>query len=200
MPQQVSDLILSPARVFYAPVGEAIPNKDTVAAGAAWGGNWLELGFTNEPLTFAYEFDEAEADIQQSLTAPKRVKSAENLTLETVLGEFYLDALAVTIGGELTSAAPGVGTVGFQELDMGGKNVLPERQWGFEGTYIDEDGNELAIRCFVWKATGVLNGELEFGKEEFVGVPLQIKALADMGKAKGQRLYKLQKVTEAALP
>ena len=43
MPEVVSDIIVSPASVWQAPVGETVPADDT-AAGADWGGNWEMVG------------------------------------------------------------------------------------------------------------------------------------------------------------
>ena len=40
----VADLIVGPARVFYAPVGEALPDESSIGYGDAWGGNWTEVG------------------------------------------------------------------------------------------------------------------------------------------------------------
>jgi hypothetical protein len=34
-----SDVLVSPAYIWYAPVGEALPSPDTIAAGVAWGGS-----------------------------------------------------------------------------------------------------------------------------------------------------------------
>jgi len=49
----VADILLTPASIWYAPVGEALP-ADNVAYGADWAGNWENLGYTTAPLSMAY--------------------------------------------------------------------------------------------------------------------------------------------------
>ncbi len=196
MPEVVSDIIVSSATVWNAPVGEGLPDENSVGAGVAWGGNWTQVGFTSEPLSVKYEFEEVEKMIEQSLAPVGRQKTGENLTLETVLAEFYMDGLQLGTGGTVTDTAAGAAQVGKEELDVGGEFGLDEKAWGFEGTYVDEDGDTFPVRMFVYKGTAMINGELEFGKESQLGIPLQIKALADLSKSVGQQLFKLQKVLE----
>lgn len=197
MPEIVSDIILSPATVYYAPYGATVP-ADTVAAGTAWGGSWVKLGWTKTPLSMLYEFDELDMAIEQSLAPVKRAKVSEALTLETTLAEMYLDGVQLGSGGTVSDTAAAAGQPGKEELVVGGDAVLDERAWGFEGAYVDEDGAKFPVRVFVWKATARLNGALEFGKADYVGTPLQVKALADMTKTNGQRLFKISKVLEPA--
>ena len=197
MPEIVSDIIVSPATVWYAPVGEEVPADDT-PAGDDWGGNWVPVGYTKTPLSMSYEFDELDVEIEQSLAPVKRVKTKENLALETVLAELYLDGVQLGTGGTVTDTAAGAGQVGKEELDLGGEAALDEKAWGFEGTYINEDGAEFPVRLFIWKATAKLNGALEFGKADYTGISLQIKALADLSKSMGERLFKMQKILEPA--
>jgi hypothetical protein len=198
MAEVVSDIIVTQASVWYAPVGEANP-ADTVAAEGDWGGNWVNLGWTATSLSMAVETGEVDIDIQQSLTPVNRVKSAENVMLETTLAEFYLDGIQLAMsGGTVTDTAAGAGQPGKEEFDLGGVATLDKYKWGFEGTYVDEDDTEFPIRVFIHKATVTVNGNLEFGKAVQTGIPLQIKPLADMSQAKGERLLKIQKILEPA--
>jgi hypothetical protein len=197
MPNVVSDIVITPARVYYAAVGATVP-ADTVAVGGSWGAGWTEVGYTAAPVTFNYSFEELEADIQQSLATVKRTKTAEALAIETTLAELSLTPLSLGTAGTVTATPAGVGQPGKEELVVGGVATLTERMWGFEGAYIDEDAAEFPIRVFVYKGTAVVNGALEFGKAVQTGIPLQIKALADMGKAAGSRLFKISKILEPA--
>ena len=198
MASVVSDIIVSPARVFVGAVG-ATPPADSVAAGASWGASWAELGFTNAALSFKYSDEQLAIEIEQSLAAVDRVKTKEELAVETMLAELNLDNVAYAIGsGSVSQTAAGVGQVGKEEFLAGGSRTLTKRAWGFEGSYVDEDGATFPIRVFVWKAVGKLNGALEFNKTAVSGVPLQLNAVADMTKTDGQRLFKIQKVLEPA--
>jgi len=195
----VANIVMGNAIVYYAPVGESEP-ADSVAYGTAWGGNWARVGYTNAPLVMAYEDEQVEAVPQEALTAVKRAKSAESARFETSLAELEADYLKLAFGaGTVSNTAAGAGQVAKEELVIGGDVDLDEYAWGFEGRYKDSSGNDFPVRVWIHKATAKLNGELEFSREsEGVGIPLQINALADTGKAAGQQLFKLQRVTAAA--
>jgi hypothetical protein len=197
MPSVVTDIILSPASVYHAPVGTTAP-ADTVTAGTAWGGAWVNVGYTKESLKMTYEFEEKDARPQQSLAAVNRWKTSEDLTIETVLNEFYLDGANLGVHGTVSATAAGVGQPGKEELVAGGTNTLTQKMWGFEGSYVDEDGATFPVRFIVWKGTAKISAEIELSKEEDTGVSLEIKALADMSKAAGQRLFKIIKILEPA--
>lgn len=197
MPQVVTDIIITKADVWSAPVGTSIP-ADTVAAGASWSG-WTRVGFTKEGVKLAYEFDTADAKIQQALAPVLRRKKSEGVKLETVMAEFTADGLKLAWGnGTVTQTAAGAGQPGKEEYVVGGSPVMDEKAWGFEGSYIDEDGATFPIRVFIFKATAEAGGDLEFTKEDQTGVPLKLAALEDMTKSEGQRLFKVQKILEPA--
>jgi hypothetical protein len=197
MPNVVTDIMLSRALVYYAPTGTAVV-ADTVAAGTAWGGAWVTVGFTSEPLTMNYETEEKESRPQQSLGPVRRWKTSEDLKLETVLEEFYLDGVQLGTEGVVSDTAAGSGVPGKETLNVGGPNTLTERAWGFEGQYVDEDGATFPVRVFVWKGTAKLGDALEFDKEKVVGTPLQVQALADLTQASGSQLFRIVKILEPA--
>jgi len=198
MPNNVTDILVSAARVYYAPFGAALP-ADSVGVNVPWGTTWVEVGYTTAPCTLTYKYTDMDVSIQQELATVKRVKTAEELTLETTLGEFSLSNLNIGIGGQYSRYVAASGQMGKEELLAGGYPVLTERAWGFEGFYVDETGIPYPLRVFIWKATSILNGNLEFGKEKHSDIGLQVKALADMNRAVGQRLVKFQRIMEPSL-
>lgn len=193
----VSNLISGPAIVYYAPEGESVP-ADSVAAGTTWGGNWTRVGYTKAPLTMTYEAEQMDLEVEETLTAVRRVKTSENLTLETTLAEITSTYLSLAVGGTASTTAAGAGQVGKDELVVGGVATETVRAWGFEGTYVNNSGTSYPLRVFVYRATAIINGALEFAKASSPGITLQIKALADTGKTAGQQLFKLQRVTASA--
>jgi hypothetical protein len=138
-------------------------------------------------------------EVQEALTAVDRRKTKESLTLETVLAELTATNIGLTSSGTVTTTPAGAGQVGKEEVEVGGDPVLDKFIWGFEGTYVKDDGSAFPLRLFIWKGTAKMNGALEFGREDYPGIPIQVKALADTSKAKGRQLYKFQRVTAAAL-
>ena len=193
-----ADIIIGPARVLYAPVGEAIPDETTVAYGAAWGGNWEEIALTKTPFTMNRDISTFDAMVEQSTLPVKRAVTEEKVAFETTLAELTATNLQLGMGGTATSTPAGAGQVAFEEVVAGGQAVLDERQWAVEGVYIDAANNKFPIRMFIWRATAVLNGELAFGKGDSSGIPLRIDSLGDLTKPVGQQLFKFQKVTAAA--
>ena len=199
MTEVVTDIIVTPATIWQAPVGEPLPDETSIAAGAAWGGNWSSIGYTGGPLTVAYEFEVVDVMIEQSLAPVNRKKSSEALRLETTMAELTAAAAKLAFGGgTISTTVAGASQKAFEDLDLGGDADMDEYAWGFEGTYIDQDGAEQPVRFFIYRGTAQAGGELEFGRETQTGIPLQIAALADMTQDQGSRLFKLQRVTAAA--
>lgn len=195
----VANVIKSGAILWYAPVGEAIPDETTIDFGTAWGGNWAKVGYTKTPLTFAYTSEEFDVEVEEELPPARRFRVKENLTLETVLAELIGAYLELSAGGQGTNVitAAGAGQDAYEEWTAGGIVELDEKQWGFEGMYLDSNGAEFPIRFFVWKGTAMINGALEFSQKstDYTGIPIQIKALVDASKSAGQKLFKFQRVT-----
>ena len=191
----VTDIIVTPARIFYAPVGEALPDETTIEYGDAWGGNWVDLGATSEPITWISDRTEFEAMIQQSTMVVKRRKVDEKFAFETVLAELTPTNLSILLGGTVATTAAGASQRGFQQLPVGGNFDITERIWGIEGLYEDASDLEFPIRIFMPKATANLNGNLQFGKANVAGIPLRVDAIADLSAAVGAQGPIFQRVT-----
>lgn len=191
----ISDVLAAPARILYAPVGEAAPSETTVLYGAAWGGNWKDLGETLTPVTLALNSDTFDIEVEGSTLPVKRLRTKEEAIIETTLAEASADALALAFGTTVTTSAATTLKRGYQELSAGGDVVVKEYQFGIESLYVGANNAKFPVRMFIWKATVVINGKLEFSKKAATGIPLKIQTLGDLSKPVGQQLLKLQKVT-----
>ncbi len=201
MPESVSDILKSKASMWVAPAGETRPDETTVAAGGAWGGNWVKLGYTKEPLSMLYEFGEHESMVEQVLGPVDRWKTDEHATLETVLAETTAQNLDYVSGGDgtnKTTTAAGSSQKGYEELNVGNNPLLYKWAVGFEGIKYDEDDGALPVRVFLDRATINVNGELSFSQkdDDYTGIPMQVKALANT--AASGRMFTWQRVTAAA--
>lgn len=194
----VTDILITPAKIWKAPVAEALPDETSVAYGASWGGNWENVGYTLEPLSMSYNRELFELEVEQVTGVVKRRVTKETLMMETTLAEATPDNLQLAIGGAVTSTSAGASQVAFEDLDAGGDVQLDELAWGFEGFYENASGTQFPVRIFVYKATAILNGQLQFAKAAAAGVPIQISAEADTSKSVGSQLIKFQRVTAAA--
>lgn len=196
----VTNVLKTGAALWYAPTGESKPDETSVAYGGSWGGNWARVGYTKEPLTLAYESEEVDVEVEEVLAPIKRFRISESLTVETVLAELtaaYLQ-LAASNQDTVSETEQGASQDAYEETGLGGEVVLTEKAWGFEGLFIDSDGNEQPVRIFVHKGTAMINGELEFSQktDDYPGIPIQIKALADTTQSEGQELMLWQRVTD----
>lgn len=197
MAQTATNILLGPVRVFYAPVGETIPSKDSVAFGAAWGGNWVEVGYTKAPLAATYDFTELEIRAQQKPGVLKRRKATEDFTCETVLAEMTSTLFGIVASGTVTSGVADSDSVGYDQMVVGGEFEIDEYAWGFEGLYESSTGADFPARVFIYKANARMNGASEFSVEDYPGIPLQIKALQQTSNANGDQLFKFERVTAA---
>jgi hypothetical protein len=195
----VANIIKSGAVLYEAPVGEANPDETSVAWGAAWGGNWVRVGYTKEALAMAYESEEFDIEVEEELPPVARRRVKETMMLETVLAELtaaYLQ-LATSNQDTVSETAAGAAQKAFEETGLGGEPILTVKKFGFEGRFITSGGDDEPIRMFVHRATAKLNGNLEFSKKstDYVGVPIQIAALSDTTQSVGQKLALFQRVT-----
>lgn len=193
-----ADILLSPAKIWYAPVGEALPDETSVAYDADWGGNWEQFALTKTPVTLNRDVSTFDVFVEQTTVPLRRAITEEKMTIETQLAEFTGVNLALVMGGTNTTTAAGAGQKGYDKVVAGGEWTLPERAWGIEGKYIDADGDEFPVRLFLYRATVKLGGELSFQKGDYVGVPIQIEALGDTSKAIGAQMIEIHRVTAAA--
>jgi len=191
----VFQILKSNAVLWFGPVGDAFPDETTVHAGELWGGNWLRLGATKEPLTCLYEDERADVNIEESLSPVHRFKTSEALTFETVLAEIDLDYIALATEGGVAKTAAGAAQKAFDSLTVGNASDLSDYAFGFEGIHLNSAGVALPMRVFMYRGNAKLGGELSFSKREddYTGVPLVIEALSDsvvLG-----RLFKIENIT-----
>lgn len=194
----VTDILITPARVYRAPVGEALPDESSIDYNEAWGGGWVDIGYTLQPVTLAYNRELFRLKVEQVNGDVKRRVTDEEAIIETVLAESTPTNIGYAIGGTVTTTAAGVGQVAYQELKAGGSFILAEAAWGLEGLYENASGVKFPVRVFLYKATAILNGPLSFAKAAGLGVPIQISGMNDTAKTVGEQLISIQRVTAIA--
>jgi len=194
----VADILLTPATLYYAPIGEVLPD-DAVAYGTAWGGNWVNMGYTNAPLAVSYSNEKYKVMVEQLTAAVKSRIISEELAFETTLVELTGANLALAFNGTATDTAAAIGQPGKTEVEAGGDTEADVYTFGFEGEYVDAGGDSFPVRVQVYRGTLVMGGNLEFSKSKESGLPIRIDAEADTTKDVGKQLILIQKVTADAL-
>lgn len=185
-------LLVTAATLYRAPVGETPPDVSAVGYGDAWGGNWITLGYTLEPLSFSLDTELVRVRVEQLLSAVRIFRRQEGLVLETTLAELTSENLALALDGAIT-----VGE-NYQLIEAGGNFAMQEYAWGFEGRRTTEQGETLAVRFFVHRGVAVLRGAIRFGRGQATGIPLRIEAVADLTRPAGRQLVEAHIVMEAA--
>lgn len=194
----VTDIIIAPATIYSAPVGEALPAIDTVQYGVAWGGNWVNMGYTLTPVSLQYDQELFELEVEQLTNPVKRLRTKETAMIETTLAEISGANLNLPLDGTVTTVAASASIRGKTTVEAGGKTTITEKAVGFEGLMKVDNTISLPVRIFFYKCTIQLNGKLEFSKKAAAGIPIQIKALADTSKVVGKQILIMQIATAKA--
>jgi hypothetical protein len=195
----VNNVEHSGATLWVAPAGEAIPDETSVAYGAAWGGNWVKVGYTKAPWTQAYSSEEAEIEVEEELGAVVRRRIKEELVWETVLAEITAEyvRLAGSEQDAVTTTVAGAAQKAYEYTSLGGDAVMAVKKWGVEMLHLTSGGDEEPIRIFMHRGTAKFNGNLEFSAKssEAAGIPIQIRALTDTSQNAGEKMCLFQRVT-----
>lgn len=192
-----ANIMKSGAVIWYAPEGEALPDETSVNAGASWGGTWVRVGFTAAPVTFLYEDERMEIEVQEMLVAFDEWRTKESCTLTTALAEITGEYLALLTGDTVTTVAAGASQKGYEHFSVGNNDRVKVYAVGFEGIRYDANNNALPFRLFIPRATFKMDGEIEFSRrtDVYVNLPITIKGLGDTSTGK---VAIFQRVTAAA--
>lgn len=177
----VSDVLIGPVWVYRAPVAEPLPAL--TAAGLvnytdAPGGNWEYMGDTNAPLTLAREREEFEVESEQRGAPIRRMTTADVRIFETSLLEHSLDNIAMAMGGTATTVAATATDGGYEQLAItDALTTLPEYAWLFVGEHVTSAGDSFAAYWYVQRGDAMLNGNLQYGKEQPGAIPLRVREL-----------------------
>lgn len=193
-----ADILMSKAQIYYAPVGEALPDETSVAYGGSWGGNWTSAGFTSAPVQMEWVEGRVGADIQQALGEIKDWRVDERATLRTMLPELTGAALALLMHGTNADTAAGAGQKGWSRVQAGGQFIVAQKAVGLEGYRPDSAGTLQPIRLFFYKASFMLDRGVSWSKRDVMGLPVMIKTYPDETKAVGVQLMEWHLITAPA--
>jgi len=191
-------VVIGGVRIYYANIGEAFP-ANTVLAGAAWGGNWAELGETTKPLTQTITLKALEIMSDQSMGPIKRVVTDRSVSFESELIEFDASKFALVTGGKKTVVtAAASGTKGVEKVTIGSEPCLDEFAFGFEMAYaISDCADTLWIRGGMPRGAAAKVVKFDYGRKSNTGVPIVFECLADTSKPVGEQFFELRVQTKA---
>lgn len=192
----VTDILISPAWVFYAPVGTTLP-LTTLAVNGNWGAAWIPLGSTLTPVTLAYEQDVLDLKVQQTTGIVRSKRTGERVMIETSLAEVNGVNLGLMTDGTVSTTAAAGASPGFNTIKTGGDREPSIYAFGIEGVRLTSTGAKLPIRMIIYRGRLQMNGAMEFSQDNGIGIPIQIVALADTSKAEGENLLIIHNINVA---
>lgn len=98
-----------PGRIYYAPLGTAIPTPTAAASKivATWT-SWVQVGSTDEGLTYSESTDTEDIRVAESLYAVRTVTTSKTATVSLSLSEIHdLNWKLVSNGGIITVTGAG---------------------------------------------------------------------------------------------
>ncbi len=195
----VADILMTRTKIYYAPVGESLPDETSVAYGASWGGNWTALaGLTAAPVSMDWVERRAGANVQEALGEVKDWRVDEAAILRTLLPEFLGASLALLVHGTNTNQNAGVGQKAWSRVQAGGQPIVTQRALGLEGYRPDSAGTLQPVRWFFFLASFMLDRGTQFSKSDVSGLPVMIKTYPDPTKTVGQQLFEVHVITAPA--
>lgn len=194
-----NDILIGPGRLFYAPLAEAVPDETTVAFGATWGGNWVDLGDFIEGNPPELGLTDTDTKVFTELsTAPKNaVRTQREMKITCTLAHHSAANLALLLQGTQTDTAAGAAQKGYSEITFGSQSDINFYQWGIETFRKDAVDNKQPVRWFLHKGYVKPSGGIKYSKKDPTGVQIEITVLADGSQAAGEEMGILQIVTAA---
>ena len=195
------DILIGPGKLYRAPLAAANPDESTVAFGAAWGGDWVDMADLLEgspvALSIAEEFTKV---YTERSTAPKNaVRTRREVMVKGTFAEHSVANMGILLQGTTTTtAAAGGGQKGYSEIDVGTGSEVDFYKWGIEAFRKDANDTSQPVRWFLHKGYIRLTGDINYAKQNPTGIPFEITILGDGSQSVGEELGVLQIVTAAA--
>lgn len=192
MAVDVTQIVISGAcKVYIAPYSatalEAAPAY-TIDYGTAWGGNWVEAGYTEGGVMLTTSQEHVTANVDQVNAPVKDGIVAQNAKISVVLKEFTLAKLKQSLGyGTVTTG----GAATQDKLGVGAADFFPTYLTvGFEGYAPVANGTTAKYRRVIgWKCLPVSEQEISVKKDEIPGIKLDLDLRYEAQAASTERLY-----------
>lgn len=185
-----ANVLYGSARLLIAPLGTALPTVATTGA-ITWPAAWKECGATDKGTELQYSPSYTDVKVDESASPIGKILTTEKITISTALAEMTMTNLANAIAATtMTATAPGVGTAGTEEVDLG-SGTVKYCMVGLEGV----SPKQLPRYIVGYKALASAAVKLAFARTTPGNIPLSLELQADTTKALGQQLCKIVDIT-----
>lgn len=148
---------------------EALPS-DSTARDGAWGGAWVDLGFTGG-VQYALANEHRHVEVDQSTIEVMSRVTKQDVTVELTLKQASVENIKYALGFGTLSTSGSSGVLAF-----GHNPTLTEYTLGIEGPSADDDPTK-AQRIQLYRVVPTSEPELMFSREEETVVAVRFKAL-----------------------
>ena len=165
MTNRIDNILIGPGKVYRATPVEDLPDESSVAYGAAWGGNWTEMGLlmTGSGVQMRHGSTMYDVKADGILLPLKRVPTSREIAFAFTLLEYTPANLQLVFpDSTLTETAAAAGQKAFADLKIGSGQDNPPYTVGIEAFRQDSDGNKQPVRWRVYESSIEQDGETPF--------------------------------------
>lgn len=182
-----NNIVLGAGTVWlHATIGSALP-ADTVAKGGAWGGSWVDLGYTGG-VSASISDERHHVEVDQSTMEVRSFITKQAASVSVTLKEATLANLKYALGhGSLST------TGSTAVLTLGDNASLSEYSIGVEGQ--SPNASAAFRRVQLYRCVGEPDVELAFSREEEQMYTATFKALLHTSGSAGDNVMQIRDYT-----
>lgn len=171
--------------------GNSMPSDS--AWGTAWGGSWVDVGYTDGGLRFnvSTTFDDVKVD--QSIDPVLVVPTGRDIRLSGNMAEFTTANMKIATGqGTSSTTAATSGIRGHTDLAFDATIALTYLTVGFD---VHASGDGESFRPVAWRSQARGNPQVQFSNSAKATIPFEVEAFPDPNNS--NRILTLRKVLAA---
>lgn len=168
---QPTQIKTGPGKIYYAPLGTAIPTftATTSLVSGTWT-SWVEVGATDEGLTFSESTDTEDVRVAESLYAVKTVTTGKSATVAFSISHISdLSWQLASNGGTITVSGTGATKLSVYVPPLAGSEV--RKMLGFHSL----DGDEVIVWPQVFNSGGFETARAGFASKHVLPVSFSVE-------------------------
>ena len=183
----VSNVVLpGPVKIYVGPASTTAPTS-SIAKGTAWGGSWVEVGFTAGGAMLKLGTEKAEAVMDQYNAPVKDIITQQSIELNFVAGEGTLTNLKQALGYGTVTSGSTESTFGVAGTEVLGTNYAYGVEVYAPGA---TSSNSWYQRYIIWIGSSQEVGDVELKKDGIMGIQYNVKGIIDTTQTSTEQLWK----------
>lgn len=182
-----ANVIAGFGKIKIAPLGTALPDL-TVGYPITWPAGWLDWGYTDDGVEFAYAPTVKDISVDEELAPVNKLLTAEKCTVVAKLAEATLSNMGYGISASSLVVTAPTDTVQGTKVLTFGSGTLKKFMLGFEGPAPDTSLKRVII---ITEAISTGQVQTKYQRADKTIIPVTFEALADSSLPAGSRLCKI---------